>query len=248
MLGARVAALLLALGLRLWGLKQGLPYAYNADENAHFLPRAIGMFGHELDPGYFVNPPAYTYVLHVLLASATAGAWRWRGVRDRPDDGVDARARRARSSARWPSACSTSPAAARRRAACSPAALLAVAFLPVFYATCAQRRAHARAAVPRAVGRGRRPAHGPQARLRVAGIGTRPRRATKYTGGIVLLALLAAASRRTAARRCAGCARRRRGARRVPRREPVRADRLPRVPRRAHHQSDASGEAAASSA
>ena len=34
--------LLLALGLRLWGLKQGLPYAYNADENAHFLPRAIG--------------------------------------------------------------------------------------------------------------------------------------------------------------------------------------------------------------
>src|SRR3712207_7166135 len=25
-------------------------YAYNADENSHFLPRAIGMFGHDLDP------------------------------------------------------------------------------------------------------------------------------------------------------------------------------------------------------
>ena len=67
------AVLLLALGLRLWGLKQGLPYAYNADENAHFLPRAIGMFGHALDPDYFVNPPAYTYVLHVLLAIRYGG-------------------------------------------------------------------------------------------------------------------------------------------------------------------------------
>src|SRR5215211_4976401 len=61
------AVLVLALVLRLWGIHQGLPYAYNADENAHFLPRAIGMFGHGLDPGYYVNPPAYTYVLHVLL-------------------------------------------------------------------------------------------------------------------------------------------------------------------------------------
>ena len=58
----------LALALRLWHLDHGLPYAYNADENSHFLPRAIGMFGHDLDPGYYVNPSAYTYVLHILLA------------------------------------------------------------------------------------------------------------------------------------------------------------------------------------
>ncbi len=62
-----------ALALRLWGLRQGLPYAYNADENAHFLPHAIGMFGHDLDPGYYVNPPAYTYLLHVLLALRYGG-------------------------------------------------------------------------------------------------------------------------------------------------------------------------------
>src|SRR5688500_5975620 len=55
-----------ALILRLVGFKTGLPYVYNADENAHFVPRAIGMFGHGWNPGYFINPPAFTYVLHVL--------------------------------------------------------------------------------------------------------------------------------------------------------------------------------------
>src|SRR5919108_6281062 len=58
------AILAVALALRLWGIHQGLPYAFNADQNAHFVPRAIGMFGHSLDPQYFVNPPALTYVLH----------------------------------------------------------------------------------------------------------------------------------------------------------------------------------------
>ncbi len=56
-----------ALALRLWGIGHGLPYVYNADENAHFVPRAIGMFGHSYNPDYFVNPPAYTYLLHVAL-------------------------------------------------------------------------------------------------------------------------------------------------------------------------------------
>ena len=32
------------------------------------MPRAIGMFGHGFNPDYFVNPPAFTYVLHVLYA------------------------------------------------------------------------------------------------------------------------------------------------------------------------------------
>src|SRR5215217_7800610 len=63
-----LAALLAgALLLRLWGLKTGLPYVFNADENAHFVPRAIGMFGHSYNPGYFVNPPAFTYLLHAVF-------------------------------------------------------------------------------------------------------------------------------------------------------------------------------------
>ena len=59
------AVVLLALLLRVWGLRHGLPYVFSADENAHFVPRAIGMFGHSLDPQYFVNPPAFTYLLHL---------------------------------------------------------------------------------------------------------------------------------------------------------------------------------------
>ena len=53
-----------ALALRLWGIDHGLPYVFNADENAHFVPRAIGMFGHSLNPEYFINPPGFTYLLH----------------------------------------------------------------------------------------------------------------------------------------------------------------------------------------
>jgi 4-amino-4-deoxy-L-arabinose transferase-like glycosyltransferase len=62
--------LVTALGLRLWGVKQGLPYVYNIDEAGHFVPKAVEMFaaGHSLNPHYFVNPPALTYALHLVFA------------------------------------------------------------------------------------------------------------------------------------------------------------------------------------
>jgi hypothetical protein len=48
---------LLALGLRLWGIRWGLPFAYNLDERSHFVPRAVGFFrDHSLDPDYQLNP------------------------------------------------------------------------------------------------------------------------------------------------------------------------------------------------
>jgi hypothetical protein len=59
-----------AFGLRLWGIKQGLPYVYDVDEYGHFVPEAVRMFGHGLNPHYFVNPPALTYLLHVVF-----GVW-----------------------------------------------------------------------------------------------------------------------------------------------------------------------------
>ena len=65
--------LVVGLGLRLWGIQQGLPYAYNADEADHFVPHAVAMFGHGLNPHYFANPPAFTYVLHYLFAIAYGG-------------------------------------------------------------------------------------------------------------------------------------------------------------------------------
>ena len=69
MVGARGGLLLVfAFGLRIWGVDHGLPYAYNSDENAHFVTRAIGLFGHGWDPQYYVNPPAYTYPRILLRA------------------------------------------------------------------------------------------------------------------------------------------------------------------------------------
>ena len=58
---------MLALGLRLWHLRHGLPFAYNADEAEHFVPKAAGMFSGGLDPGYYENPSALTYLLYLVF-------------------------------------------------------------------------------------------------------------------------------------------------------------------------------------
>lgn len=70
-----LAGLLAAgLGLRLWSFRYGLPWVYNRDEEEHFVPRAVGMFGGSLNPGYFENPPALTYLLYaVFKVRFTAG-------------------------------------------------------------------------------------------------------------------------------------------------------------------------------
>src|ERR1700737_39653 len=67
------AVLVGGLGLRLWGIRQGLPYVYNTDEADHFVSRAVGMFEHGLNPHYFANPPAFTYLLHYLFALPYGG-------------------------------------------------------------------------------------------------------------------------------------------------------------------------------
>ena len=59
--------LAVTLALRLWGIKQGLPYSYNSDEATHFVPRAIAFFSHDYNPQYFLNPPAYSYLLHFVF-------------------------------------------------------------------------------------------------------------------------------------------------------------------------------------
>ena len=188
--------LLLALGLRLWGLKQGLPYAYNADENAHFLPRAIGMFGHDLDPGYYVNPSAYTYVLHILLAVRYGGRLAV-GEAFASDPTTVWTMARAASAVLGTVAVGLLYLAGKRLAGRAAgllaAALLAVAFLPVFYSHLALNDVPTLAPLCLAL-------WGAAGVLRtgrgldylIAGIGIGLAAATKYTGGIVLLALLAA--------------------------------------------------------
>ena len=59
--------LVVALALRLWGVKSGLPYVYDTDEDQHFVPRAIALFGHGLNPNYYANPPAFTYLLAIVF-------------------------------------------------------------------------------------------------------------------------------------------------------------------------------------
>ena len=53
--------------LRIWNNDYGLPYVWSIDEGSHFANHAIEMFWQDLDPGYYENPSAYTYLLYALL-------------------------------------------------------------------------------------------------------------------------------------------------------------------------------------
>jgi 4-amino-4-deoxy-L-arabinose transferase-like glycosyltransferase len=66
--GAALGWILLgALALRVWSLKHGLPYVYSTDEEQHFVPHAVDMIGGTLNPHYFENPPALTYLLFAVF-------------------------------------------------------------------------------------------------------------------------------------------------------------------------------------
>ena len=188
--------LLLAFVFRVWGADHGLPYAYNADENSHFVPRAIGLYQQEWNPDYFVNPPAYTYVLNLVFTV-------WFGGRE----GVS-RLFASDPTEVWVVARVTAAflgtlaiwllylAGSRlfdRRVGLLAAGLMAVAFLPVFYSHLALNDVPTLAPLSLALwgvagilrlGRNRDYA--------IAGVGLGLAAATKYTGGIVLLPLFVA--------------------------------------------------------
>jgi hypothetical protein len=64
-----------AVVLRVWGLKHGLPFAYNPDEQVHFVQVAVDFHRTgDLNPHYFANPPALTYVLYVVFALRYGGS------------------------------------------------------------------------------------------------------------------------------------------------------------------------------
>jgi 4-amino-4-deoxy-L-arabinose transferase-like glycosyltransferase len=196
---AALALLLIAaLALRLWGVRQGLPFVYNIDEETHFVPRAVGMFGAGLNPHYFANPPAFTYVLHYLFAVWFGGA-----------DGVRAAARlhptEIYTLARVAAALLGTfalwllyIAGARllgRATALLAVAIEAVAFLPVFYAHLALNDVPTLAPLTLSllgtagVLRSGRPRD-----YAIAGVGLGLACASKYTAGIVVLPLVAAAA------------------------------------------------------
>jgi hypothetical protein len=195
---ALAALVAVAIVLRVWGVGYGLPYVYNADENAHFVPRAIGMFGHSLNPGYFINPPAYTYLLH-------AAFWlRW-GGREAVGEAFAADPGTAFTIARVLAGLLGAAAAgllawagARlfdRRVGLLAGALLAVAFLPVHYGHLALNDVPALAPLCLAlVGVAGVYRDGRLRDYALAGAAAGVACATKYTAGIVLLPLLAAAA------------------------------------------------------
>ncbi len=47
------AVLLLALVLRIWGLRHGLPLPHSSDESDHFVQKALDFFSGDYDPHYF---------------------------------------------------------------------------------------------------------------------------------------------------------------------------------------------------
>jgi Dolichyl-phosphate-mannose-protein mannosyltransferase len=185
------------LGLRLWGVRQGLPFAYNADEADHFVPHAVEMFREgTLNPHYFANPPAFTYLLHYLYALSYGGAG---GVvhayAAHPGD-LYTLARIAAALlgtlAIW-LLYLTGSRLFGRAAGLLAAAVESVAFLPVFYAHLALNDvptlAPATLSLLGSAGVLRK------GRLRdhvIAGIGLGLACATKYTAGIVVLPYVAA--------------------------------------------------------
>ena len=192
-----------ALGLRVWGVKQGLPFAYNADENAHFVPNAIGLFGHGWDPHYFVNPPAYTYLLHVVFDVWFGGrAGVSHALATNPTE-VFVVARVTAAAVGTLAVWLLYLAGAKlfgRAVGLLAAALLAVSFLAVFYSHLALNDVPTLA--PIALSLWGTAGVLREGRLRdylLAGVGLGLACATKYTGGIVLLPLVAAGAIRLAA-------------------------------------------------
>jgi 4-amino-4-deoxy-L-arabinose transferase-like glycosyltransferase len=184
------------LGLRLWGVAQGLPYAYNADEADHFVPRAVALFGHDLNPHYFANPPGFTYVLHYLFALAWGGKT---GVHHafalHPTD-VYTLSRIAAAVLGVAALWLLYAAGARlfgRTVGLLAAAIEAVAFLPVFYSHLALNDVPALAPLTLSLlGSAGVLAKGRRRDYLLAGVGLGLACATKYTAGIVLVPLLAA--------------------------------------------------------
>jgi hypothetical protein len=189
------------LALRLWGIRQGLPYAYNTDEAQHFVPRAVEMFQKDtLNPHYFANPPAFTYLLHYLFEAWYGGAAGAVHALALHPDGVYTLARVAAAllgtGALW-LLYATGARLFHRGVGLLAAAIEAVAFLPVFYAHLALNDVPTLFPLTLSLlGSAGVLRKGRRRDYLLAGVGLGLACASKYTAGIVLLPLLAATGTR----------------------------------------------------
>ena len=210
--------LILAAGfaLRIWNNDYGLPYVWSIDEGSHFASRSVEMFWQDLDPGYYQNPAAYTYLLYALLRvmygplgflfDLPFGNVTEQFNKDPTEIWVTARTLAAALG--MAGVLAAYAAATRlwgRREALVAAAVLSFAFLPVAYSRVAVTDAGALAGVALAVlgaVRVRERGHLPDFAL--AGIGAGLATAFKYTAGLVLLPLALAALARLAGTKGSG--------------------------------------------
>ncbi len=189
--------IVVCLGLRLWGIKQGLPYSYNSDEATHFVPRAIGFFGHDLNPHYFLNPPAYTYLLYIVFELWFGSADAVRHLYTTDPTAVFVVARVVAAGLGTLSVLLLYLAGRRlfsRDVGLLAAAILGFGFLPVFYSHLALNDVPALAPIALSL-------YGIAGVLRrgrtrdyaLSGLGIGLAAATKYTGGVMLFCLIFAA-------------------------------------------------------
>lgn len=191
-----VLVLLLAILLRAWGIEHGLPFIYNPDERSHFVPRAVHFFGGGYNPHYFVNPPAFTYFVHLILAlwyrSGSAALLAFTSNPGR----VFLIGRLAAAALGVVAVWLLYLTGARlwdRRVGVIAAGIMAVAFLPVFYSHLALNDAPTLVPVTLSLfGTAGVLRHGRPLDYLIAGIGLGLGAATKYPAAIVAAPLLAA--------------------------------------------------------
>jgi 4-amino-4-deoxy-L-arabinose transferase-like glycosyltransferase len=194
-------ALVLLLGatlaLRLWGVKQGLPYSYNSDEATHFVPRAIAFFSHDYNPQYFLNPPAYSYLLHLVFEVWFGSADAVRRAYATDPTGVFVVARVVAAVLGTVAVWLTYLAGARlfnRTVALLGAAIFGLAFLPIFYSHLALNDVPTLAPVALSLyGVAGVLRNGSRREYVLAGVGIGLAAATKYTGGVMAVCLVCAA-------------------------------------------------------
>ena len=210
-----ILGLILVAGfaLRVWHNDYGLPFVYSIDEASHFTSRAVEMFWQDLDPGYYQNPAAFTYLvygtLRVLygplgfLFHLSYGNVTEQFDKDPADLWVVARTLAA---VLGMAGVAATYAAARRlwgvREGLVAAAVLSFAFLPVAYSRVAVTDVGALAGVALALMWSVRAAEEGRTRDYVlAGGAAGLAIAFKYTAGLVLLPLAIAARGAAAGRR-----------------------------------------------
>jgi 4-amino-4-deoxy-L-arabinose transferase-like glycosyltransferase len=191
--------MLAALGLRLWSIDHGLPFAYNYDEDKHFVSIAIRVAEGDLNPHYFDNPPALTYLLAAIfrvgIPYGTIGLAAGFLADQGPGFLVGRLVVALLSVAALPVVYWAGRRWFDRRAGLVAAALLATAFLPTFYAK--QALNDTVTLLPLTIGLVACLAVAEGGRPRswlLAGAAFGAATATKYTAGAALITLLLAAA------------------------------------------------------